>query len=166
MSRKLLGVDSRYEDMLDLPHHVSLTHPQMLLGDRAAQFAPFAALTGHEAAIRETARITGGRKELDENAKARLDQKLEILKKQGGEVSLLYFQPDEKKEGGTYVTAAGNVKRIDTNRRVLVMGDGAEISVDEIAEMEGTVFDSMGEGDYTESDGRERGFFWEDDGWN
>ncbi len=141
----------QYEDMLDLPHPVSAAHPQMSRQDRAAQFAPFSALTGHGAAIRETARLTDERMELDEYEKAELDRKLRLLRdtlrdqqktpycdsiRNRPAVTIEYFLPDEKKTGGSYVKAVGIVKRIDDYRHELVMEDGMAIPVGEIVALE------------------------------
>ncbi|MBO5649011.1 MAG: hypothetical protein J6S76_03760, partial [Clostridia bacterium] len=106
---------SKYEDIIDLPHHVSYRHPRMSRIDRAAQFAPFAALTGYEAAVRETARLTEGQKELDETALAVLNEKLRLLAdflEDRAQVSITYFRPDERKKGGAYLSAEGAVKAV------------------------------------------------------
>jgi len=127
----------KYEDMIDLPHPVSRTHPQMPVKDRAAQFAPFAALAGHYDAVKETARLTDDRIELDEYCKAALDRKLTKLREglgMGAEetVAITYFVPDVLKEGGSYVTVTGCVKKIDEYERILLFRDGTRIPVDEI----------------------------------
>lgn len=135
-----------YDDIINLPHHVSTTRPQMSRENRAAQFSPFAALTGYDTAIRETARLTDARIELDENAIAVLDMKLRMLAdemKQRREVEVTYFQPDEKKEGGAYVTATGVLKKIDDYARVLVFMDGRRIAIEDILEIECEVFKSL-----------------------
>lgn len=128
-----------YDDILDLPHPSSAKHPRMSAIDRAAQFSPFAALSGHEAAIRETARLTDRRVELNEDTKAELDQKLRLLterREDCPEVSIIYFQADHKKAGGAYQTATGAIKQIDHVRRVIVMTNGALIPIDDIYEIE------------------------------
>ena len=110
----------RYDDIIHLPHHVSTAHPPMPAADRAAQFSPFAALAGHEAAIRETARLTDERAELDENAKAVLDEKLRMIQEMlpaHPEITVTYFQPDAKKSGGAYVSVTGRVKKLDLYRQ-------------------------------------------------
>lgn len=127
-----------YEDILYLPHHVSTTHPHMPLADRAAQFSAFAALTGYEEVIREAGRLTEERIELDEDAKALLDEKLRMLQERIEEHPLAvitYFCPDGKKAGGSYVTVRGRVRKIDPYERVLVMTDGARIAVGEIVQL-------------------------------
>ena len=129
---------SRYHDIMDLPHHVSKTHPPMDSVDRAAQFSPFAALTGHEAAIRETERITQEQMELSEDSKALLDEKLRMILEQIEEhpqVSVCYFLPDEKKTGGAYCTATGRVKKIDAHCGNLVFMEGEAVAMKDITEI-------------------------------
>lgn len=133
----------RYHDIIDLPHHVSATHPQMARLDRAAQFAPFAALTGYEAAVEEMARLTDRHIELDESAKAALDERLQFLQGHIGdetEVTITYFMPDKKKVDGAYIEASGTVKKIDGYERALIMCDGTKIPIDEILQIEGNLF--------------------------
>lgn len=129
----------RYDDIIMLPRHVSKTHPPMPAADRAAQFAPFAALTGHYDAVKEAARFTEERVELDESCKAVLDGKLQDIRRRLGEepaVTVTYFVPDERKSGGSYETAAGCVRKIDEYERVLVLTDGTRIPVSELLEIE------------------------------
>lgn len=136
----------RYDDIIHLPHHVSKTHPQMPVSDRAAQFAPFAALTGHDAAIRETACLTEEKAELDENAKMIIDEKLRFVQETLSakpEITVTYFQPDEKKAGGKYMTASGNVKKIDMYKGLIIMTDGLKIPFDDIYEVEGEIFGNI-----------------------
>ena len=124
-----------YDDIIHLPHHVSATHPHMAAIDRAAQFSPFAALTGYDAAIKETARLTDKRVELDESMKAALSNKLQMIAdrlKEHPEIAITYFQPDGKKNGGAYVTVINTVKKIDVYKRIVVLTDGIVIPVDEI----------------------------------
>ena len=119
-----------YADIIDLPHHVSKRHPQMSMEKRAAQFSPFAAMVGHDAAIRETARLTEERLELSEDEKAVIDGKLQMIKahiKEQPEVTVTYFHPDKKKSGGAYVTVTGSARRIDEVERILNLADGAVI---------------------------------------
>lgn len=128
----------RYDDIIHLPHHTSSTHPQMPVADRAAQFAPFAALTGHEAAIQETARLTEEKIVLDENAKALLDEKLRLIQEMPAgrrEVTVTYFVQDEKKSGGHYISVTGTVRKIDGYRQSMVMADGLRIPLDDIIEI-------------------------------
>lgn len=134
-----------YDDIINLPHHVSATHPHMSAIDRAAQFSPFAALTGYDFAIKETARLTDARIELGEYTKDTLSDKLQIIAermKEPPEVSITYFQPDDKKSGGAYVTAAGSVKKIEEYERLVVMIDGTTIPIDEIISLDGQIFET------------------------
>ena len=116
-----------YEDMLKLPHPVSQRHKRMDRLDRAAQFAPFAALTGHGAAIDEEARLTDMAAILEEDRMAELDRA--IRESVGKHVSITYFQPDERKAGGKYVTVAGVLKKIDEYEGMLVMEDGTRVDI-------------------------------------
>ena len=130
--------EHRYDDIIELPHHVSRKHPQMPLLDRAAQFAPFAALTGHEAAIKETARLTEEEIELDENSKELLDLRLQQLQEHLSEhpsATVTYFKPDEKKDGGAYETMTGKVKKVDAYAGELVFMDGRRIALGTIIEL-------------------------------
>lgn len=132
-----------YDDIIYLPRHVSTTRPHMAAIDRAAQFSPFAALTSHGAAIKETARLTEERAELDEHMKGVLNDRLQIIAdslKEHFEIEITYFQPDAKKNGGTYVTAISTVKKIDEYERFVVMTDGSVIPIDEIISIEGQIF--------------------------
>lgn len=136
----------KYDDIINLPHHVSAKHPRMTALDRAAQFSPFAALTGHDAAIKETARLTDERVEVDEYTKDILNDRLQILAdwiKENPEITITYFQPDSKKNGGAYITANGTIKKIDKYDRVVVMTDGATLPIDEIISIEGQIFETM-----------------------
>ncbi len=128
-----------YADILHLPHHVSPTRPRMSAADRAAQFAPFAALDGHQAAIRETGRVTQQRRELEEDGKAALDQVLAQLRRRQGEAVRLrvtFFQPDSRKEGGAYRTREGALRRLDQARATLTLEGGETIPLHDIWEME------------------------------
>lgn len=132
-----------YADIINLPHHVSTTRPQMSMIDRAAQFSPFAALTGYDAAIKETGRLTDEKIEIDEDMKASLDMKqaylIEIIDEQP-EISVTYFLPDTKKSGGSYVTETGNLKRFDEYERLLILTNGKKIPMDDIANIESDLF--------------------------
>ena len=106
---------------------------------RAAQFAPFAALTGYEDAVNETARLTNEKIELDENTKELLDEKLQLIqqhREEQPEITITFFKPDEKKAGGTYVTISGIIKKIDGFTRVVVMSDGKTVKIDDILELD------------------------------
>ena len=135
--------NQQYNDIIDLPHHISTTRPRMSMLDRAAQFSPFAALTGYDAAIKETGRLTGQRIELTEECRAVLDRKQQVLLEnltEHPEVSVTYFVPDERKSGGTYVTVAGRVKKVDEYQRLLLLTDGTRIPLTEVLELESNMF--------------------------
>ena len=126
---------SKYGDIINLPHHVSATRPQMSMIDRAAQFSPFAALTGYDAAIKETGRLTDEKIEMDEEALNILNMKFQILARSlddEPEVTFTYFKPDERKAGGAYLTASGVVKKIDAFERMIVMRNGTKIPMDDV----------------------------------
>ena len=126
---------SKYDDIINLPHHRSESHKHMSAHDRAAQFAPFAALTGHGDAISETARLTENRIELDEYEKAETDRVLQLIQdkiKERPEISVTYFVPDKSKSGGKYVTVKKNVRIIDDVYRKLIMTDKSEINLDDV----------------------------------
>ena len=130
---------TQYDDIINLPHHVSGTRPQMSIMNRAAQFAAFAALTGYDAAVKETARLTDERIELDENALDDLAMKLSMLAdmiNDHPEIAITYFRPDEKKEGGAYVTAVGAVKKLDEYERVIVLMNGEKIPIVDVLDIE------------------------------
>ena len=136
-------MNGKYDEIMGLPHHVSKTRPQMPMSDRAAQFAPFAALTGYDAAIKETGRLTVERIELDVEALSALDMKYQLLMEaldEAPEVTITYFQPDERKAGGKYVSAVGAAKKIDDFERRITMQDGAKIPMDDVLSIEGELF--------------------------
>lgn len=129
---------SRYNDIINLPHHVSKHSPRMSIQNRAAQFSPFAALTGYDDAIDETARLTDERKDLDESERARLDEKLRSILNQTDseqEITFTYFQQDEKKSGGEYVSISGIVKKIDYYQRAVILRDGTRIEIEDIIDI-------------------------------
>lgn len=130
---------SSYDDIIDLPHHVSQKHPQMSMLNRAAQFSPFAALTGYDAAIRESVRRTERKIELGEDAKAELSEKLRYLRDVEAEhpvAMFTYFVPDDRKEGGKYITLTAQVKRIDEFGQVILLADGSSIPIDAVFEID------------------------------
>jgi hypothetical protein len=131
-----------YDDIIDLPHHVSERHPQMSMYNRAAQFAPFAALTGHNAAITEAARLTEAEEELSESDAEMLNRKLAYLQSldEKPTISVTYFVPDDKKEGGSYHTATGIVKSVEPDKGVLQFEDGTCIPVIRIKDIDGECF--------------------------
>ena len=133
-----MRMNNRYDEIMNLPHHVSTTRPQMPMSDRAAQFAPFAALTGYDSAIKETGRLTDERIELDEEALTALDRKYQLLIEaldDAPEVTIIYFQPDERKAGGQYVSATGTVKKVDTFGRRILLQDGTRIPLDSVYDL-------------------------------
>ena len=135
-----------YEDIVNLPHHVSPTRPQMSRADRAAQFSSFAALTGHDAAVRETARRTASRIDTAEDQRYELDLKQQLLAQvlpSQPEVTVTYCVPDTRKVGGAYVSVSGRLKRIDSRRRVLLLDNGTEIPMDDVLELESPIFTSL-----------------------
>ena len=130
--------DRRYDDIINLPHHVSKKHPQMSLYARSAQFAPFAALPGYEDAVKETAREVSQKIELDEDLKLILDSKLHMLMEladKNPELTVTYFVKDLKKEGGKYVTVTGVLKKLDSIKKLIYLKNGNEISIDEIIDI-------------------------------
>lgn len=134
-----------YDDIIHLPHHVSKRHSQMSLYNRAAQFAPFAALTGYEEAIIETARLTAPKVDMMEDNQQLLDRKLALLSyslREQPTVSITYFQPDKKKTGGQYLTVTGVIKSIRDSERVILMADGKSVSIDTIISIDGDIFSS------------------------
>ena len=137
-----------YDDIIDLPRPVSKTRAQMSMLDRAAQFSPFAALTGYEAAIQETARLTDAQIEMEEDRKAELDRKLSVLAEklaQQPEVTITYFLPDEKKDGGAYVTISGGIKRIDGVEQMILLTNGTKIPIMHVMELESSMFPHLAE---------------------
>ena len=136
-------MSGQYDDIINLPHHVSTTRPQMPMLDRAAQFAPFAALTGYDAAIKETGRLTDEKIEMDEEALNILNMKFQILVDNlhdEPEVSFTYFKPDERKAGGAYLEVTGTVKKVDDFERVITMQDGTKMLMDNILNIDGEIF--------------------------
>ncbi len=134
---------NKYDDIINLPHHVSESHPPMDITDRAAQFSPFAALTGYEAAIAETARRTVKKKVLGETETEILNRKMNILKKKlpfRPEVEITYFLPDKRKDGGEYVTKKGYLKKIDEYKREIILEGEEPIPLEDILTAESAVF--------------------------
>ena len=134
---------SKYDKIINLPHHISSTRPHMSMIDRAAQFSPFAALTGYDAAVKEPARLTEQQIELDEYEKAALDQRILLLQehlKELPEVTITHFVPDERKDGGKYISITEAVKKIDTYEKQIVLVDKSKISIENILSIEGELF--------------------------
>ena len=141
---KLVHKDThRYDDIIHLPHPEPTTRPRMLMENRAAQFSPFAALTGYDAATREEARLTDEKFELSEDMIEMLEAKLAVIEQHIQEqpnIPVTYFLPDKKKAGGRYVTVSGNVKKLDGIERVMIMTDGTRIPIADVRMIEGTLF--------------------------
>lgn len=134
----------KYDDIIDMPHHVSKTRAQMPMHDRASQFSSFAALVGFDSMIEETERLTHSKVELDEAAKALLNEKLNLIERnisKRPEVRIVYFLPDERKEGGEYVSHIGTIKRIDPFLRTVIFFDGVKIPIDDIYSIDGKWFE-------------------------
>ena len=135
-----------YDDIINLPHPTSQRHPRMPIRDRAAIFSPFVALSGHGAAIAETARLTERRMELDEDTRAELDRRQAILMghiDEQPEVTVTWFQPDEKKDGGAYLTTTGRLKKFRDQERILVLADGTEIPLQDVVVLESGIFQTL-----------------------
>lgn len=132
-----------YDDIINLPHHVSERHPQMPIQDRAAQFSPFAALTGYEGKVKEAARLTDKKIELTEEQRAILDERLYLLEDilpDHPEVTFTYFLPDLRKEGGAYTTITGKLKKLDRVERTIVLTNGVSIPVENLLQVEGRIW--------------------------
>ena len=132
-----------YSDIINLPHHVSTVHPQMSMHQRAAQFSPFAALVGFEDVVDEKVRQTAPERELNEDEKVELDRRIAIVAAHLAEhpvVTIEYFVPDERKDGGEYVFKSGTVEKIVSAERVVVVGGGS-IRMDRIVGIEGQLFE-------------------------
>ncbi len=135
-----------YKDIINLPHPTSKTRPRMSVYNRAAQFSPFAALTGYDEAVRETARYTEEKTELDEYQIAIINDKLNIALEKKEEKPVLcitFFKPDSKKRGGEYITVSGVIKRIDEVSHSVVLSDGTVIPIKHIYDIDGEIFESI-----------------------
>ena len=146
LQKSVLEVQRKYGDILGFPHHVSETHPPMPIADRAAQFAPFAAHTGHNAGIKETARLTHEPLELSDEVIMKLNDQLNMIRDNIGteqEISITYFVPDDKKSGGAYLTHSGIVKKIDEFERKLIMQDETVIPTEQISVIQGEMFKGL-----------------------
>lgn len=136
-----------YDDIVDLPPHISKKHPQPSMMDRAARFAPFAAITGYEEMVLEEARVTEERIDLDEGTLSLLNEKLNMIQEfldDEPEVTITYFEPDKKKSGGAYVNITGIVKRIDEYEHLVIMTDGKKIYIEDIYNLQSDLFYSLG----------------------
>ena len=139
----------KYDDIIDMPHHVSHSRPRMSNYDRAAQFSPFAALTGYEEAVKETERLTDIKLELTDDEKSALNEKIQIIVENSDEntvVAVTYFEPDKLKEGGKYVTKIGKIKEIDPIERRIVFEDKSSIKIDHLKNISSPIIDRF----YTE----------------
>ena len=135
-----------YDDIINLPHPTSKRHPRMSIRDRAAIFSPFAALSGHGTAIAETARLTELKIELDEDAKAELDRRQAVLLEhmdEQPEISVTWFQPDARKDGGAYLTITGRLKKFRELERLLILADGTEIPLEDVVALESGIFQTL-----------------------
>lgn len=134
-----------YDDIINLEHHVSQKHPQMSLDARAAQFAPFAALTGFDEQLKEAERLTNERKFINEDLREKLDNKLQIIQKQISvkpTITVTYFVYDLRKQGGSYRTVIGKVKKIDKYKNVVILENKTEIPIEEIIDINSNLFES------------------------
>ena len=139
--------EQKYADIINMPHYTSKTRPRMTMIDRAAQFSPFAALTGYDAAVRETARLTDERIELDECTKEILSDKLQMIEDHNDDfwdITFLYFELDKKKSGGAYRSVTGQVKEIDEYERIVKLEDGTKIPIQQIYGIESELFTELG----------------------
>ena len=130
--------NGKYYDIINLQHHESKKHPRMSLEARSAQFAPFAALTGYEELIKETARETDERIEINEEMKKIINDKLQLIKKQihtKPKITATYFVPDSKKDGGRYITVTGVVSKIDNYKQKVILENKIEILISEIIDI-------------------------------
>ncbi len=138
--------DSKYDAILHLPHHVSEKHPPIPMEERAAQFSPYAALTGFGAVINETRRLTDPRQILSEETLGQLNRQYQLLLEhlpERPEITVTYFQPDGRKEGGAYLTLTGRVKKVEAYEQQLVLEDGSVIAMENIMAMDGELFAGM-----------------------
>lgn len=136
----------KYKDIINLPHHQSKKRQRMSLIDRAAQFSPFSALTGHNDAIIETARLTDRQIELDEGTKSIVNEKIQMISDHLSEnptVTITHFEPDIKKDGGAYLNTTGTVKRIDEFKKEILLTDGRIISIERIFDIQGELFKGL-----------------------
>lgn len=125
-----------YDDIIDMPHHVSRTHPPMPMADRAAQFAPFAALAGHDAAIAETARLTSDKTELTPEQQQVLSHRLAVALATRISVTVTFYEPDPHKEGGRYITANGRIAKIDTDDGLIILTGGRSVAMADILDID------------------------------
>ena len=142
----MTNAEKEYADIINMPHHTSPNRPRMSYIDRGAQFSPFAALTGYEAAVEETGRLTDTKHQLSEDVKSFLNEKMQIIVNNLYSepiVSITHFVPDKKKSGGAYVTTTGVVKEISECERTIIFTDRSSIPIDQIREIDGELFRNM-----------------------
>lgn len=138
-------IEDNYEDIINLPHYEPKNHPRMSNYNRAAQFAPFAALTGYEEQVKEAARLTDKKVEIDEGLRNLINSKLQIIDrniKSRPEVTITYFVKDKKKNGGCYITTTDNVKKVDSIEKIIVLSDNTKIAMKDILTITGEILKS------------------------
>lgn len=133
-------MSGNYDDLLPLPHPTSKTHRRMSRQDRAAQFSPFAALTGYEAVVKEAARLTEKRRTLTEDEVTELDTQLRLAVELDAEITVTWFRPDARKDGGNYVTSTGRIRKVDELERILTLDNGTRIPIQEVTSVDGVIF--------------------------
>ena len=139
-------MNKNYDDIINLPNHISLKHPRMSIEARSAQFAPFAALTGYNDAVKETERLTDKRIEIDDNLKLTLNNKLKYILENINKKPLIiitYFIPDNKKDGGKYIEKTGIIKKVDIINQYIYLYDKTKIPIKEIINITGDIFEYL-----------------------
>ncbi len=135
--------EKKYADIINMPHHISLNRPRMSDIDRAAQFSPFAALTGYDSTVAEAGRLTSKKCEISEDVKTILNEKMQMIRDYLDDkpfISVTYFVPDKRKDGGAYVTVSGVVKEISEYDRAIILNDKTSIPIDQICDIQGEMF--------------------------
>lgn len=143
---KTLNDEHQYDDIINIRHYSSPSRPRMSRMNRAAQFAPFAALTGYDDAVAETARLTDKKRELTEDEKIILSERIRILSENADNrpvVEITYFLSDSRKEGGSYEKISGTVRRIDEGEMKVIFTDGTRVDIGDICGIEGDIFDNI-----------------------
>lgn len=143
VTNRLEDIMSRYDDIINLPHHVSSTRTSMPMENRAAQFAPFAALSGHDDAIEETARLTVEKPELSPGELDRLSKRLVYAIEKGAEIVITFFQPDALKQGGSILQTQGKVKKIDEIDGMIILTDKQTVRLDCVLSIDSSIFDEI-----------------------
>ena len=139
-------MNKNYDDIINLPNHISLKHPRMSIEARSAQFAPFAALTGYDDAVKETERLTDKRIEIDDNLKQILNNKLNYILENINKKTIntiTYFIPDNKKDGGKYIEKTGIIKKVDIINQYIYLYDKTKIPIKEIINITGDIFEYL-----------------------